>query len=1358
MKHELIQSAMVILLLSLCLTASAWQTEEMDIEYITRFNGLSDNNINHIYKDRSGFVWFATNDGLNRYDGHKVQPFVIPNITLKIYHIHQTEENWLWINTDQGLMAFHTPSHTYHQLATPTDPTHAKFKAAIITGIAGQTSSAILVSSTRGLFKLKIDTHTAQHPKLVVDDWTQKNKETGNYLTAITQGEEGDFFLGSPRLFVFKLDTTNNHITHYTSPVRDRTGNTQFTINHLQYNHGTLWIASMGAGLLKLNTANGEVVAFPSATIDRNNPQAMVHHDIYATGTDGDGSLWVGTWNGINRLKKGSSIPECYNLSHPLFTQMQETRIQSLLCANDQVIWIGTFGGGAMKIELNKAFYRRVPMDSEYEVKGITQDAQGRIWLATFHGGIRYSTEAPDPARQLIFKPYKTLEKPDTKEPISNYLCTFTDNQQNLWFGAENASLVRINTTTGEHQTFAIKPINGTHFNGRIESIEAANNNDLLLGTSEGLILSNRKTGNSRYVYFTNSALNKLYIRSFCRISNDSLVMGTTQGAFAIPLNTLTDRTPIAPIGQNQTNTLILSDAWTLATDPQNTLWIGFRGGLGKTTPAQLETYTTRDGLCDNFITAMAFGQHHELWIATNSGISRFDTKTQTFENFYIANNNRSLFIDRDKNIIVGNNNGILLFNPDKRPRQIGHIRPLIAGIQINNTPINNYNGATQHQSLKLKYPENNITIELTSSSHKQVHLQKFTYQLSGIDEHPITVDTKGSTIAYKQLQPGEYLFTFNVTAADGATGDNPMQLEIVVLPPWWQTNWAIALFALFAIGLMVVFWRFRYRQLVNKQNEMLYRNKMEHQLELERMEKKNQEQLLEAKSKFFINITHELLTPLTLITTPINDIVANQHNIDKKLHKRLQSIGDNAIRLSHLIKQVLDFRKLETGNLTPHLEPIDLGMTLQRYHQQFMPLAKAKNMAFSLSLPVGHLMVLADQQMVETIVTNLLSNAFKYTHEKGKIEVTAGTDQPENPKWITIKISDTGEGISKEEQAQVFDQFFRTNNQQRTSSTGTGIGLALAKELTELLSGEIWVESTPGQGSSFFVKLPLHQMDPAMAAPETETKSTMQRESSEATGQPEGTDRILIVEDHTELRTYLAEILSDYQVTQAENGQVALTLAQKEQPDLIISDIMMPLMDGLQLTQRIKEDESTCHIPVILLTARIADQEQIEGLDLGADDYITKPFNAEILRIKVKKLIESRKQMKTLFSKRILLEPTEITIETHEEEFLKNAMQIVEEEMANPDFGASALADRLNMSQPTLYRRIKTMTGQNIVDFIKSIRIKRAAQLILTNQFSMTQISEMVGFNDPSYFRRCFSKQFGVNPSQYKSNQSNKP
>lgn len=1349
---------MATLLLSVCLNTKAWQTEELDIEYITRFNGLSDNNINQIFKDRSGFIWFATNDGLNRYDGHKVQPFVIPNITLKIYHIHQTEEKWLWINTDQGLMAFHTPSHTYHQLSTPTDPTHAKFKSAIITGITGQTSSAILVSSTRGLFKLEINTDAGDQPKLLVNDWTQKNKQTGSYLTAIDQGEKGEIFLGAPDLFVFKLDTTTNQVTKYNSLVKDRTGNAQFNINHLQYNHGTLWIASMGAGLLKLNTASGEVVAFPSATIERNNPQAMVHHDIYATGTDGDGSLWVGTWNGINRLKKGSSIPECYNLSHPLFAQMQETRIQSVLCADDQVIWIGTFGGGAMKIELNKAFYRRVPMDSEYEVKGITQDAHGRIWLATFHGGIRYSTEAPDSQKPLVFKPFKPLKRPDTNEPISNYLCAFTDNRKNLWFGAENASLVQINTTTGDHKTFAIKPINGTHFNGRIETIEAANDKDLLLGTSEGLILSNRENGNSRYIYFTNSAMNKLYIRSFSRISNDSLVMGTTQGVFTIPLNNLTDRTPIAPIGQNQTNTLILSDAWTLATDPQNTLWIGFRGGLGKTTPAQFETYTTRDGLCDNFITAMTFGKPNELWIATNSGISRFDTKMQTFENFYIANNNRSLFIDRDKNILVGNNNGILLFNPDNRPKNIAKIHPLIANIQINNTTINNYGGDTPHQTLHLKYPENNITIELTSSSHKQVHLQKFTYQLTGIDKHPITVDTKGSTIAYKQLPPGEYLFSFNVTAADGTTGESPMQLEIIVLPPWWQTTWAIALFALLIIGLTVAFWRFRYRQLMKKQQEAIYRNQMEHALELERMDKKNQEELLEAKSKFFINITHELLTPLTLITTPISDILARKRDIDGALYKRLQSIGDNAIRLSHLIKQVLDFRKLETGNLKLHPVPTDLVTALQRQHQQFMPLAKAKNIEFSLSLPVGNLMVMTDQQMLETILTNLLSNAFKYTHENGKIGIIAYPDDAENPACAIIEIRDTGEGISKNEQAYVFDQFFRTENQQKSSSTGTGIGLALAKELTELQSGEIWLESNPGVGSSFFVKLPLYEAPATVERPESQPGNDRTQMEPAQPMKAEETDRILIVEDHAELRTYLAEILSHYQVLEAVNGQEAIEMAQQEQPDLIISDVMMPVMDGLKLTQQIKENESTCHIPVILLTARIADQEQIEGLEQGADDYVTKPFNAEILRIKVKKLIESRKQMKTLFNKRIILEPTDINIETHEEEFLKSAMQIVEEEMANPEFSAVALAEKLHMSQPTLYRRIKTMTGQNIVDFIKSIRIKRAAQLIQTNQFSMTQISEMVGFNDPSYFRRCFSKQFGVNPSQYKTNQTNKP
>ena len=1352
---------MATLLLSICLNTKAWQTEELDIEYITRFNGLSDNNINQIFKDRSGFIWFATNDGLNRYDGHKVKPFIIPDITLSIYDIHQTEADWLWINTNKGLMAFHLLTKTYQEFSTIDHSALKKFKSATITGMEGRTSSAILMGTSVGLFKISIETKAGEQPKLNVYDWTQRNKVTGNFLTAITQDENGVFYLGSPNHFVVQLDTTTNHVTKYDSPVKDRIGNILFDINHLQYNHGILWIATMSAGLVKLNTKTGELEAFPSATIERNNPYAMVHHDIYATGTDGDGSLWVGTWNGINRLRKDNIIPECYNLSHPLFTQMQETRIQSVLCADDQVIWIGTFGGGAIKIELNKAFFRRVPMDSEYEVKGITQDAQGRIWLATFHGGIRHSTEAPDPDKPLTFTPIKALKRPDNQEPISNFLCAFTDDHKNLWFGSENSSLIRINRSSKEPHITVIKPVNGPHFNGRIETIEATNDNELLLGTSEGLIVTNRANGQSRYIYFSNASLNKLHIRSFCRLSKDSLAMGSYHGTFIIPTNQLTERTPIIAVGQEQTsNTEKLQDTWALAKDSNNNLWIGFRGGLGKTTlpDSPLKTFTTREGLCDNFITAMGFDHHNTLWIATNSGITKFDPRSYTSENHYIANNNRSLFIDRDKNILVGNNNGILLFNPDNRPKNIAKIHPLIANIQINNTTINNYGGDTPHQTLHLKYPENNITIELTSSSHKQVHLQKFTYQLTGIDKHPITVDTKGSTIAYKQLPPGKYLFSFNVTAADGTTGENPMQLEIVVLPPWWQTTWAIALFALMAVGLIVAFWRIRYRQMVNKQNEVLYRNKMKHQLELERMEKKNQLQLIETKSRFFINITHELLTPLTLITTPINDILARQRDMDGALYKRLQSVGDNATRLSLLIKQVLDFRKLETGNLSPHPEPIDLAIALQRFHQQFMPLATSKNMAFSLSVPVGNLTILADPQMLETIVTNLLSNAFKYTPEKGEIGIIASADHPDRPEWAIIEIRDNGQGISNEEQKYVFEQFFRTTNQQKSSSTGTGIGLALAKELTELLSGEIWLESTPNQGSSFFVKLPLNQTPMAGEMPQRQPGGAMTQMEPMPANEAQDSDRILIVEDHAELRSYLAEILSNYKVLQASNGQEAILLAQNEQPELIISDVMMPVMDGLELTQRIKEDESTCHIPVILLTARIADQEQIEGLEQGADDYVTKPFNADILRIKVKKLIESRKQMKTSFNKHIILEPTEINIETHEEEFLKSAMQIVEEEMANPEFSAVALAERLHMSQPTLYRRIKTMTGQNIVDFIKSIRIKRAAQLIQTNQFSMTQISEMVGFNDPSYFRRCFSKQFGVNPSQYKTNQTNKP
>ncbi|MBN2519698.1 MAG: response regulator, partial [Bacteroidales bacterium] len=576
--------------------------------------------------------------------------------------------------------------------------------------------------------------------------------------------------------------------------------------------------------------------------------------------------------------------------------------------------------------------------------------------------------------------------------------------------------------------------------------------------------------------------------------------------------------------------------------------------------------------------------------------------------------------------------------------------------------------------------------------------------------------------------------------------------LKINILPPIWLTDFALVVYGIFILGLLLLL-----RLIVLKRERLKFKN------EQEKLEAQRRHELDMMKIKFFTNISHEFRTPLSLIITPLQKILKNTRDSEQK--RQFELIHRNAKRLLHLVSQLLDFRKMEVQKISLNLMRGDFIKFAKDVFISFTDLAEIKNIQYNFQSNVDELYTNFDHDKIEKVLFNLLSNAFKFTHEKDSIKLALKYIEEDkniellnrtSSKFLEIKIIDTGIGIPEEKKEKIFQRFFQDDNQEGYINKGSGIGLSLTKEFVKLHQGDINVVSEQGKGSCFIVQLPVDTTDILKSDDNIsiEIKHDIKVEEDEIIGHQKDISKkptLLIVEDNEDFRFYLKDNLkNEYNVLEAGNGFEGWRVVLESSPDLVVSDLMMPEMDGLELCNKIKTDQRTSHIPIILLTARTADQQKKEGFETGADDYITKPFNFEIFELRLKNLIKQREALRKLFQKQIEIEPSEISVTPLDELFIKKAIEEVEENMSNPEYSVTELSRELNMSRTTLYKKLLALTGKTPIEFIRILRLKRAAQLLGQSQLSVSEIAYKVGFNDTRYFTKYFKTEFKELPSVY--------
>lgn len=832
----------------------------------------------------------------------------------------------------------------------------------------------------------------------------------------------------------------------------------------------------------------------------------------------------------------------------------------------------------------------------------------------------------------------------------------------------------------------------------------------------------------------------------------------------------------------NSVSSLSSNNVTYVYTDSRNTTYIlTFTGGINKVLSVNLlsehiefKPYTTKDGLPSDLVQSMIEDKEGSLWVISENALTRFNPEKETFEYYDKKYMQQELYFTEaapvleNNQLLLGTDIGILKISPEHLQKS-NYAPPIVfTGFKIQGTSqdldINDL------EELRLKPSERNVTFQFAALDYVAPESISYAYRLKGLEEKWNEVDNSRSA-SYINLPPGEYELQIRSTNSDGVWMEKARILPITVLPTFWETYWAWILYVvLFVLSTATIVYI------------ILYIYRLRHQINIE-------QQLANIKLRFFTDISHELRTPLTLIASPVSEILEHE-TLTTNARKHLTLVHKNTERMLHLVNQILDFRKIENKKMKVLLEKTDVLSLLQKVMDNFRLIAEEKNINYQLETNQEAIETWIDQDKFEKIIFNLLSNAFKYTPANKSITVIANVESSR----LIVSIKDEGIGIDLQKQQTLF-QRFETLVKFNILQPSSGIGLSLVKELIELHCGNIEVKSQPGVGSEFTVILPMNQKVyegrentefilndgnsvPAEKKneirPMVEIASMADITPSETAKEPnqisneEDPVSILIVEDNVELRNFLSDILSEsYRVLTATNGQEGLDQAREYIPDLIISDIMMPAMDGLDMVKNIKENREICHIPIILLSAKSSLDDRISGLEQGIDDYITKPFSATYLKIRIKSLLHQRKELQEIYWKawseklnntqettlEEKLTPSQPQIISYDEQFMQQVMQVMEEQMENSELTVDEFAQLLNLGRSVFYQKLKSIIGLSPVDFIREIRIKRAVQLIDSGEYNFSQVAYMTGFNDPKYFGKCFKRQMGMTPSEYKEN-----
>lgn len=1364
----MLRKFLVILIFSVLTAASYGQDQNFQFTHLNITHGLSSNQVNCIFKDSQGFIWFGTLSGLNRYDGYNFKTFKQDDLDTNsimdnnISRLFEGPGGQIWIRTQSDLNLYdpvtekvnRRPDRILQGMGLPTEG---------LVNILRNGQMFYFVFADAGIYSYEPDRKvrhlkSSRHNDKSTNPITSASLDSKNYIwllryngiiekldadedrtivrTNVFQQQQIQLQFGysfymdaQDELWLYQRNTlaglfqytpATNQVRHYTR----ENGSLSLSSNAInsvsQDKTGKIWVMTDHGGLNIIDKERGVVTVLSRK---ENDPKSISDEALNAVYRDDKGIMWIGT------NKKGVSF---YDEDSNRFPHYHKTGNDGKSLPFDDVntfaedkkgnLWIGTNGGGLIYFDRQTGLFSQFRHSSSDPnsisndvIVALCIDHEEKLWIGTYLGGM-------DCFDGKTFKHYRHHEDDPLSLADDRVFNIFEDSNLNLWIGMVNFGMDRFDREKNifyHHRPNVPQTIHSPN----VTSITEDSKGNLWIGTGWGIDVLDKNTG--RFIHYVND--------------NSRLSYHNVNG---------------------------------ILEDHSGNIWVATNRGLNVMPKgaSTFQSFFMKDGLPDNTLLEILEDDQHFLWVSTKSGISkiRVNDEGQGKIGINCVNFNEydglqsrefspyAAYKTRAGELIFGGPNGFNLFRPAQIRIDTQAAKVVLTNFTLFNKGLQVGEKYNKHiildksisflPDIDLKHNENDFSIEFAALDFTGTLKARYAYMLEGFNKEWVVVNGNNRVATYTNIDPGEYSFLVKAANTDGTWNENPIRLHINVRYPLWRTPLA---YFLYLAGFALLLYLAR-KAIIARENER-------YELAAERRETQRMHELDLMKIKFFTNVSHEFRTPLSLILVPVEKLIEQAQKPEQKI--QFLHIQRNARRLLNMVNQLLDFRKMEVNELRLHPIEGDIISFLREVSYSFTDLADNKKIQFRFNSEVDSLTMNFDQDKIERILFNLLSNAFKFTSADGFVSVSLRLVGSQDESFLEIRVNDTGIGIEPDKQNQIFDRFFQVSLPGSMLNQGSGIGLAITREFVEMHHGTIRVESQPGTGSTFIVQLPVKRSEvpgPANAPESNPPRLQAARESHTGSGAKKPV--VLIVEDNDDFLFYLKENLQEhFTILQASNGVEGWKKTLSGHPDLIVSDISMPEMNGIELCQKIKNDPRTMHISVILLTALEGEQQQLLALETGSNDYLTKPFNFEILRSKIRNLLKNQLAVKQTYQKQLEINPSEITIDLPEDDFIKKALAIIEANMSNADFAVENLRQELLLSRTSMYKKILSITGKTPIEFIRSIRLKRAAQLLEKSNHNITEVAYMVGFNNPKYFARYFKEEFGVLPSYFQTNSRKK-
>ena len=1366
---------------SLCGAASS----DFNFRRLVATNGLSQSSVLAMVQDDRGFLWIGTKDGLNRFDGYefvayKYDPSDLNTISNNEVSCLVIEDNrYLWIGTRSGginRLELSTGLITRFSNLTYDD---------LVRGIYIDPEGKLWAGTSEGLFLYKPSVDGVNEKGRFINvskGASYKSSEGVPFVhsrknipvVSVFYLERGKMLIGAEE-GLFEYDIERNAFKSVSDVTIDYTVLTRI----FRDSKNQIWASSYD-GLARLkpdpNSGHYQIVEYNNQQKDPGRYlSANWVEDILE---DHKGNIWLATRGaGLIRLED-DKVAENFNYSLGSSKGLPDNLINSLLIGRTGVLWLGTESNELLYLDLYAKRFNSIRTGDgnglrDNLVTAITGNDQ-TIWVGTSSNGIDLFKLKGNKVVKSGNIPKVWINQESWKSEIAALLC---DSNNVLWIGSASNSLIKYTEKSG-FESFLV--------NGYLLTLMEDNRGNVWFGTwGQGLGYINKKTNvitqynetPERIMGLSSDKVLSIYLDSM-----DYLWVGTKGGGVNVAkMADIIERKGTFKVFKHQPNnphSLSYNDVFDIHEDHNGVIWLATGGGLNRlvitgenglasaleSDQIEFEKVDEKQGLPGGLVHTIIEDGHGDLWLGTNKGLSRYSIFENSLVNYGVNdglpsgkfNLNSAWKNPNNEMIFFGGVDGFTYFHPDSITTNPFEAQVAITGFRIHNRnirPGDQISGRrvlekdiSYADEIRLAYNDNEILFEFSALHFSSPEKNRYAYRLIGFNENWQEVGSLNRRATYTNLRYGEYLFQVRATNNDGVVSSKIQELKIIIDPPIWLTKWAYLVYLIIFLFLLFVFRKYSLIA-VTKKNQFI----------IDSIEHKKEADIAEAKMRFFTNISHEIRTPLTLINAPLQQLIEKE-DPNSEYGQTFAMMYRNVKRLLNQVSQLLELRKMEKGQYRMIYTHFYLKEMFVDIVSEFTTIIQQKKMTIHIEPDDFDALIYADKRLIGTVIYNLLSNSIKFSPNESTLSINMEKRAGIHNELIVFKVCDEGTGIPENEIKHVFNRFYQIRNEAHSHFGGSGIGLSIVKEFVEQHAGSVDAYNLEGKGCCFEVVLPIVPIDMQEVPKETLNKASSEDVYTVPVSKPiyseenEGElSKLWIVEDDVDLSEYLSSVFSKHFIIQAfHDGGDAYKQVKKEQPDIMICDIMLPGMNGIELTSRIKSNKLTSHIPIIILTARAEDENMVEGLTVGADNYLVKPFNIDVLKAQVYSLMKSREAFKTEFSKQVVLSPTEEVLTTSDEKLLTKLKEVTERRMSDPTFDVTALIEEMHMSHSIILNKVKYLTGMSLVEFIRTMRIQKAAQIFRQDKLSVSEVGYMVGFSDPKYFSKCFTKEIGKKPTDF--------